>query len=63
MKIFALNDLESMDDLIFKKLLANISNEKQVRIKKFARPDDAKQDFAGRHSCKVCCSKRAESQQ
>jgi 4'-phosphopantetheinyl transferase len=42
MKIFALNDLESMDDLIFKKLLTNVSNEKQVRIKKFARPDDAK---------------------
>ncbi|MDD2614630.1 MAG: 4'-phosphopantetheinyl transferase superfamily protein [Methanosarcina sp.] len=42
MKIFALNDLESMDDLVFKKLLTNISNEKQARIKKFARPDDAK---------------------
>lgn len=42
MKIFAVNNLESMDDLIFNKLLANISSEKQVRIKKFARPDDAK---------------------
>lgn len=42
MKIFALNDLESMDNLIFKKLLTNISNEKQARIKKFTRPDDAK---------------------
>jgi 4'-phosphopantetheinyl transferase len=42
MKIFALNDLETMDDLTFLKLLTNIPDENQKRIKKFAKPDDAK---------------------
>jgi 4'-phosphopantetheinyl transferase len=42
MKIFALNNLEPMDDLTFRQLLANISDEKQERIKKFAKLDDAK---------------------
>lgn len=43
MKIFALNNLEPMDDLTFRKLLTNVSNEKQEKIKKFTRYDDAKQ--------------------
>lgn len=42
MKIFALNNLEPMDDLTFRKLLTNISDEKRERIKKFAKLDDAK---------------------
>jgi 4'-phosphopantetheinyl transferase len=42
MKIFALNNLEPMDDLTFRKLLTILSNEKQERVKKYARPDDAK---------------------
>ena len=42
MKIFALNNLEPMDNLTFRKLLTNVPDEKQERIKKFARHDDAK---------------------
>jgi 4'-phosphopantetheinyl transferase len=41
-KIFALNNLELTDNLIFLKLLTKVSNEKQERVNKFARPDDAK---------------------
>jgi 4'-phosphopantetheinyl transferase len=39
-KIFALNKLELMGDLTFRKLLANVSNEKQERIKKLVKTDD-----------------------
>lgn len=42
MKIFALNNLEQMDDLTFRKLLTNIPDERQESIKKFAKSDDAK---------------------
>jgi 4'-phosphopantetheinyl transferase len=42
MKIFALSNLEAMNDLTFKKLLTNVSSERQEKIKKFTRPDDAK---------------------
>jgi 4'-phosphopantetheinyl transferase len=42
MKIFALNNLEPMDDLTFRKLLTNLSDEEQERVKKYARPNDAK---------------------
>lgn len=42
MKIFALNNLEPMDDLTFRKLLTNIPDEKQEIIKKFTTSDDAK---------------------
>jgi 4'-phosphopantetheinyl transferase len=42
MKIFALRNLESLDDSTFRTLLTNVSKEKQEKIKKFARPDDAK---------------------
>lgn len=42
MKIFALNNLEPIDGLTFRKLLTNVPDEKQVRIKKFSKPDDAK---------------------
>lgn len=41
-KIFAINDLKQVDDLTFMKLLTNVDNEKYEKIKKFARPDDAK---------------------
>jgi 4'-phosphopantetheinyl transferase len=41
-KIFALKKLEPMDDLTFRKLLANVSNEKQERIKQLRKPEDAK---------------------
>lgn len=42
MKIFALNKLEPIDNVIFRKLLTNLSSEKQERIKKLAKPEDAK---------------------
>lgn len=42
MKIFALNNHEPMDGLTFRKLLTNTPDEKQERIKKFAKHDDAK---------------------
>ncbi len=42
MKIFALNSLESIDELTFRKLLTDLPNEKQERVKKLAKPDDAK---------------------
>ena len=42
MKIFALNDLETIDDLTFMELLTSIPDENQKSIKKFAKPDDAK---------------------
>ncbi len=42
MKIFALNNLEPMDDLIFGMLLEIISSEKQERIRKFAKSGDIK---------------------
>ena len=42
MKIFALNNLEPMDDLTFRKLLTNIPDENQERIKKCGKYDDAK---------------------
>jgi 4'-phosphopantetheinyl transferase len=41
-KIFALNNLELTDNLTFWKLLTKVSDEKRERVKKFARPDDAK---------------------
>jgi len=42
MKIFALNNMEPLDGLTFRKLLKHIPQEKQERIKKFAKYDDAK---------------------
>lgn len=40
--MFALNNLELKDYLTFRTLLTNVSNEKQERVKKFSRFDDAK---------------------
>lgn len=42
MKIFALNNLEIIDDLTFRKLLTNIPCDKKERIKKFAEFDETK---------------------
>jgi 4'-phosphopantetheinyl transferase len=42
MKIFALNNLELKDYFTFRTLLTNVSNERQERVNKYSRPDDAK---------------------
>ena len=42
MKIFALNNLEPLDELTFRKLLTDLPIEKQERVKRLSKPDDAK---------------------
>jgi 4'-phosphopantetheinyl transferase len=41
-KIFALNNLEQIGELTFRKLLKDLPIEKQERVKRLSKPDDAK---------------------
>jgi 4'-phosphopantetheinyl transferase len=41
-KIFAINNLEPIDELTLRKLLTYLPNDKQERVKKLAKPGDAK---------------------